>query len=75
VSEQRIILRIRPDGTVMAETRGIKGARCLDYVAVMEEMAAAQAVDSHFTPEYHELAGEREMIGSDHHVRLEDPPS
>lgn len=75
MSEKRIVLRIRPDGSVAAETRGIKGAQCLDWVEVIEKLAAARAVDSHLTSEYHEFAGEPEVVRLDHEVRLEDPPS
>jgi hypothetical protein len=65
---ERVTVKIRRDGTVEAQTLGIKGPRCLDYIAVLSDLVAAEAVDSHFTAEYYEQA-EEQSVGQD--VRLE----
>ena len=51
---KQIKLHIRPDGTVQAETQGVKGKACTDYIKIMEELLDAQTVDSSYTPEYYE---------------------
>lgn len=53
---ERIVVRVGPDGTIAAETQGIKGSRCLDYINVLEDLLDAQTTNSAFTPEYHESA-------------------
>ena len=52
----KITLRIYPDGKVQAETHGIKGKACLNYIAIIEQLTGAKTVDSDFTEEYHEVA-------------------
>jgi hypothetical protein len=49
---QRIEVRIARDGTISAETHGIKGRACVPYIAMLEDLLEAQAVDSAYTPEY-----------------------
>jgi hypothetical protein len=51
-SAQHIIVSVAPDGTISAETRGVTGTRCLDYVQVLEDLLDATTVDSAFTEEY-----------------------
>ncbi len=51
----KITLRIYPDGKVQAETHGIKGKACLNYIAIIEQLTGAKTVDSDFTEEYHEV--------------------
>lgn len=48
-----IVVRIRRDGTVEAETVGIEGPACLDYIPVVERLCEARVVDSQFTPEFY----------------------
>ena len=50
--EKRIIIRIRSDGSIQAESQGIKGKACLKYLSVMETFARAAIVDSRYTEEY-----------------------
>lgn len=57
---EQIVVRIAPDGAISAETQGIKGARCMDYIAVLEDLLDAQTSSSAFTPEYHESAQRRQ---------------
>ncbi|MEU6073349.1 DUF2997 domain-containing protein [Micromonospora sp. NPDC047074] len=37
------------EGVVSAETRGVFGEDCLDYVAVLEDLLAARTVHSAYT--------------------------
>lgn len=45
-------LRIGRDGRVHAETIGFTGEACLDVVPLVEQLVAAQVVDSHYLPEF-----------------------
>jgi len=51
---KQVKIYIRPDGLVQAETLGIKGKACTDYIKVLEELLDAEAVESSYTPEYYE---------------------
>lgn len=51
---QRIQLRVYPDGRIEAVTQGVKGKKCTDYIAVLEELLRAETIQSAYTPEYHE---------------------
>lgn len=46
---QRIVVTVNSEGVVSAETKGLLGDRCLDYVAVLEDLLAARAVSSAYT--------------------------
>lgn len=47
-----ISLTVRADGSVTAETHEVLGARCLDYIAVLEDLLDAQVLSSEFTADY-----------------------
>ncbi len=49
-----ISVRIFPDGTVQAETHGIKGKKCNNYLKVIEEILQAKTVNSEYTDEYYQ---------------------
>lgn len=49
---RRIVVTVAADGTVSAETRGILGAECLDYIAVLEDLLDAQVVQSAYTADH-----------------------
>lgn len=51
---KKLQIRIYPNGQVEAETKGIKGKACLNYISIMEQLTGAKTVDSEFTPEYRE---------------------
>lgn len=51
---KQIILRIKQNGEIEAETKGIKGKSCLKYINQIEKMANAVTNDSRFTDEYYE---------------------
>ncbi|MBM4139934.1 MAG: DUF2997 domain-containing protein [Nitrospira sp.] len=52
--KKRVQIRIYPDGRIQAETQGIKGKACTDYIRVLEELLDAEAYTSSYTPEYYE---------------------
>ena len=51
---KKIKLRIYPTGKLEAETNGIKGKACLDYISILESLTGSTTVDSDFTAEYYE---------------------
>ncbi|WP_433208423.1 DUF2997 domain-containing protein [Dactylosporangium sp. CS-047395] len=50
---KHIVVTVAEDGTVSAETHGITGSKCLDYVALLEDLLAAQTVHSEYTRDFH----------------------
>lgn len=52
--KKHLIIKISPDGTINAETKGIKGKECAKYLSVLSEMLEADIVNSEYTPEYYE---------------------
>jgi len=53
-----IVVRIRSDGSVEAETKGLKGAECLPWIGELERLTDAVTVDSRYTREFYEHAGQ-----------------
>lgn len=49
-----IKLRIYSDGSIQAETLGIKGKKCKDYRKLIEEITNATIVEEEVTKEYYE---------------------
>jgi len=52
--KKQLQIRIQPDGTIVAETIGVKGSKCTDYIKVIEELLSAKTIDSSFTEEYYQ---------------------
>lgn len=50
--QRRLQINVDSDGNIKAETLGIHGPKCLDYVAVLEDLLDAQSVESKFTADY-----------------------
>lgn len=50
---KQIKLKIFPDGQVQAETLGIVGKKCTDYISVLEHLLDAECIDSERKPEYY----------------------
>jgi len=50
--DQRVKIEIGIDGKIKAETLGIKGKKCLDFIQILEQMLDAETVDSEYTEEY-----------------------
>ncbi|GAA1980083.1 hypothetical protein GCM10009817_20950 [Terrabacter lapilli] len=53
---EQIIVRVTADGSVHAETKGIKGPKCLDSIELLESLLDATAQSSAFTSEYTETS-------------------
>ena len=51
---KKLIIKIRKDGTLEAETKGIKGKKCEDYIKVIEELTDSKVIKSEHTQEYYE---------------------
>ncbi len=49
-----IIVKIRPDGTIEAQTKNIKGKKCLKNISILENILNAKTLRSEFTEEYYE---------------------
>lgn len=49
---KKLVVRLRPNGTVDAETIGMSGAECLDYIGALEQLLDAETVSSQFTDAY-----------------------
>lgn len=56
----QIDIKIRPDGKIEAETFGIKGKKCIDYLKIIEKLTNAKVYDSDYTSEYFEVDSELE---------------
>ncbi|MCM3443108.1 DUF2997 domain-containing protein [Metabacillus halosaccharovorans] len=52
--EEKIVVRIFPDGRIQAETKGIKGEKCTNYMKVLEEILSARTLESTYTEEFYE---------------------
>ena len=49
-----ISIRIYPDGIVHAETHGIKGSSCKDYLSIIQTLVDARHMEYELKPEYYE---------------------
>lgn len=49
---QQVVVVVAPDGTVRAETHGVLGERCLDYVAILEDLIDGQVTQSSYTEDW-----------------------
>jgi hypothetical protein len=70
VALEQVVVRIASDGAIHAETKGLKGAKCLDAIRLLEDLLEAQTVTSSFTSEYEEVpAGTHGAIEVDDELR------
>lgn len=53
-TSKQLLIQVRPDGTVHAETLGMTGEECLDYIAVLEDLLDAETTASSYTAAYTE---------------------
>ncbi|MDG4785621.1 DUF2997 domain-containing protein [Micromonospora sp. WMMD1102] len=69
-AEPWIVVTVATDGTVSAETVGLTGAACLDYIGILEDLLEARTVRSAYTAEYDQpnvhVADQQELRGVDH---------
>ncbi len=64
----KLIIKIKKDGTIEAETKGIKGKKCDDYVKIIEELTNSKTVNLEHTKEYYE--NEEENISNNTEKQL-----
>lgn len=61
---KQVQIKIYPNGEIQAETLGIKGKKCMQYIPAIEKLTNAVVTDSDFTPEYLETEVETEGSNS-----------
>ena len=67
-NKTQILVHIASDGVVTAETKNILGAKCLNYITLLEEILEADTVSSFYTKDY-----ERQQTNTEQEVRGELP--
>ncbi|MBS4196298.1 DUF2997 domain-containing protein [Lederbergia citri] len=55
MNDKKLKIKITEDGKIFAETIGIKGKECMEYIEILEELLDAQTIDSAYTAEYYEI--------------------
>lgn len=53
MNSAQIVVTVRADGTIEAETVGVTGEACLDYIRVIEDLIEGTTVSSQFTADFH----------------------
>lgn len=56
--QKQLIVNLRPDGSVAAETLGMTGDECLAYISALEDLLDATTSSSSFTADYAGVATE-----------------
>lgn len=51
---KKLIIKIKKDGSIEAQTKGIKGKKCEDYIGIVEELTDSKAINIEYTKEYQE---------------------
>jgi hypothetical protein len=46
------VVTVAADGTVTAQTHGVLGERCLDYVAILEDLIDGRTAQSSYTDDW-----------------------
>jgi hypothetical protein len=49
----QLIIKLRVDGTIQAETKNIHGDACVPFAAILEDLCDAEAIDSDYTPDFY----------------------
>ncbi|HEY3467034.1 MAG TPA: DUF2997 domain-containing protein [Amycolatopsis sp.] len=55
---------IAKDGSISAETHGVTGSKCLDYIPLLEDLLGAETVSSEFTEDYRRTSASVEDTAS-----------
>ncbi len=61
MTQKQLVVQVRRDGTVHAETVGMQGPECLDYIAVLENLLEAETAESAFTEDYHRSGVDQDL--------------
>ncbi|MGC4750553.1 DUF2997 domain-containing protein [Micromonospora sp. DT201] len=48
----QIVLTVTSAGIVSAETKGLAGSGCLDYITILEDLLDARTTESAYTADY-----------------------
>jgi hypothetical protein len=49
----QLIIQLRVDGTIQAETKHIHGDACVSFATILEDLCAAEAIESEYTQDYY----------------------
>ncbi|MEU8638375.1 DUF2997 domain-containing protein [Amycolatopsis sp. NPDC048633] len=60
----RVTVTIGKDGSISAETHGVTGSQCLDYIPLLEDLLGAETVTSEFTEDYRRTSASEENTAS-----------
>ena len=52
INTTQIIVSVSAEGIVTAETKGVTGTKCLDYINVLENLLDADTISSAYTKDY-----------------------
>ena len=59
---RQLIIRLRVDGTIHAETKHIHGDACIPFAAILEDLCDAEAIESDYTQDYYATASAEEQV-------------
>ncbi|MDJ1114013.1 DUF2997 domain-containing protein [Microbacterium dauci] len=62
---KQLVVQLRADGSVAAETFGMTGPECLEYIQQLEALLDAETASSQFTDDYHRVGA---PVSSESHV-------
>jgi hypothetical protein len=65
----QLVIRLRTDGTVQADTRHVYGDACVPFAALLEDLCDAEAIDSAYSADYYESTPQHQEIAT----QLVDP--
>lgn len=60
---KKLIVQLRADGSVAAETFGMYGDECLPYINALEDLLEATTTTSSFTDDYNRIATQNTASG------------
>jgi hypothetical protein len=58
----QLVIQLRVDGIVEAETRNIYGDACVPFAPILEDLCDAEAIQSDYTEEYYVAMQREEQI-------------
>lgn len=66
--QKRLVVQVRADGSVHAETFGMYGQECLDHITALEDLLEATTTSSSYTEDYFRVAHQAgaEVTDRDH---------
>jgi hypothetical protein len=64
----RLTITVSAEGVVQAETTGVAGEGCLDYISVLEDLAGSPVTSSRYTSDYTNVAVDLTARQEDHGV-------